>query len=189
MLILASQSPRRVELLKQIGVSFSQCSVDIDETPHHDEEPSVYVQRMAREKSTLGLKRNTGNNWVLGADTVVVSDKQILGKPKHQTDCIKMLSMLSDTTHKVLTAVSVTSLKKQKTILVETQVCFGPLTEQQMLWYWQTGEPQDKAGSYGIQGLGGQFVQHINGSYSAVVGLPLYQTKILLTELGVINEC
>ena len=100
-----------------------------------------------------------------------------------------MLSILSDNTHQVFTAVTITSAKQQKTIVVETKVCFGPLSTQQMAWYWQTGEPQDKAGSYGIQGLGGQFVKHIKGSYSAVVGLPLYQTRMLLTEFGIINEC
>ena len=90
---------------------------------------------------------------------------------------------------KTIVLAVVDNYKQQKTIVVETQVCFGPLSQQQIAWYWKTGEPQDKAGSYGIQGLGGQFVKHINGSYSAVVGLPLYQTRLLLTEFGIINEC
>ena len=118
-----------------------------------------------------------------------VIKEKILGKPKDKTDGMRMLNILSDNTHQVLTAITITNAKQQKTLVVETQVCFGPLSTEQILWYWQTGEPQDKAGSYGIQGLGGQFVKHINGSYSAVVGLPLYQTRILLTEFGIINEC
>ena len=189
MLILASQSPRRAELLNQIGVAFSQYSVDINETVHNDEVPEDYVQRMAREKSSVGFERNGSNQMVLGADTIVVANNTILGKPKNETDSQRMLSLLSGTTHQVFTAVSVTSPKQQKTILIETQVCFGALSTLQMQNYWQTGEPQDKAGSYGIQGLGGQFVKHINGSYSAVVGLPLFQTRMLLIEFGIINEC
>jgi len=187
-LILASQSPRRAELLKQIGIPFSQYSVDIDETVQVDDKPQEYVQRMAREKSNLGFQRAQSAQLVLGADTIVVANNNILGKPKDKTDSIRMLSMLSNNTHQVFTAISITSPTHQKNLIVETQVCFGPLSSQQMSWYWQTGEPQDKAGSYGIQGLGGQFVKHIKGSYSAVVGLPLYQTRMLLTEFGIINE-
>jgi septum formation protein len=189
MLLLASQSPRRAELLRQIGIPFSQYPVDIDETPLAHETPIKYVRRMAQEKSTLGYKRAGAKKLVLGLDTIVVAQDNILGKPKDKADAIRMLSMLSDNTHQVLTAVTITNAAQQKTIVVETKVCFGPLSTEQMAWYWKTGEPQDKAGSYGIQGLGGQFVKHINGSYSAVVGLPLYQTRMLLTEFGIINEC
>ncbi|GAC18601.1 septum formation protein [Paraglaciecola arctica BSs20135] len=189
MLLLASQSPRRAELLKQIGIPFSQYPVDIDETVLAHENPDEYVRRMAQEKSNLGYKRAGAKKLVLGADTIVVAQGNILGKPKDKTDAMRMLNILSDNTHQVFTAVTITSGKQQKTIVVETQVCFGPLSTLQMAWYWKTGEPQDKAGSYGIQGLGGQFVKHINGSYSAVVGLPLYQTRMLLTEFGILNEC
>ena len=194
LLILASQSPRRAELLKQIGVSFSQYSVNIDETVQPSESPEKYVRRMAQEKSSSGYEKAgveiaATKKIVLGSDTIVVAQGNILGKPKDRTDAIRMLNILSDSTHQVLTAVTVTSATQQKTIVVETQVCFGPLSTQQIAWYWQTGEPQDKAGSYGIQALGGQFVKHIKGSYSAVVGLPLYETKMLLTEFGIINEC
>jgi septum formation protein len=188
-ILLASQSPRRAELLKQIGVPFSQYPVNLDETVLSHENPDKYVRRMAQEKSNLGYTRAGAKKLVLGADTIVVAQGCILGKPKDKADAIHTLSLLSDNTHQVFTAVSVTSANQQKTIIVETQVCFGPLSLQQMDWYWRTGEPQDKAGSYGIQGLGGQFVKHINGSYSAVVGLPLYQTRMLLTEFGIINEC
>jgi septum formation protein len=189
MLILASQSPRRAELLQQIGIPFSQYSVDIDESVRVGEKPEAYVQRMAQEKSSLGYQRAQTNQVVLGADTIVVSNNRILGKPKDKNDGVRMLGILSDNTHQVFTGVTITSTKQQKTVIVETKVCFGPLSSQQIQWYWQTGEPQDKAGGYGIQGLGGQFVKHIKGSYSAVVGLPLYQTRILLTEFGILNEC
>jgi septum formation protein len=188
-LVLASQSPRRVELLTQIGVPFCQHSVNIDETVRVDEKPKAYVKRMAQEKSSLGYQRAQNNQVVMGADTIVVSNQHILGKPKNKSDGIRMLNILSDNTHQVFTAVTMTSAKQKKTVVVETQVCFGPLSQQQITWYWHTGEPQDKAGGYGIQGLGGQFVKHIKGSYSAVVGLPLYQTRILLTKFGIINEC
>ena len=189
MLLLASQSPRRAELLKQIGIPFSQYPVDIDETVLTHETPDKYVRRMAQEKSSLGYKRAGAKKLVLGLDTIVVTEGNILGKPKDKADAGRMLNLLSDSTHQVLTAVTITNCKQQKTIVVETQVCFGALSNEQIAWYWTTGEPQDKAGSYGIQGLGGQFVKHIHGSYSAVVGLPLYQTKMLLTEFGIINEC
>ncbi|WP_339720915.1 Maf family protein [uncultured Paraglaciecola sp.] len=189
MLLLASQSPRRAELLKQIGIPFSQYPVDINETVLSHETPDQYVRRMAQEKSNLGFKRAGAKKLVLGADTIVVAQGNILGKPIDKTDALRMLNILSDNTHQVFTAVTITSAKQQKTLVVETQVCFGPLTTQQMLGYWQSGEPQDKAGSYGIQGLGGQFVKYINGSYSSVVGLPLYQTRLLLTEFGILNEC
>lgn len=188
-LLLASQSPRRADLLKQIGVSFSQCPVDIDETVLSHETPKQYVRRMAEEKSKLGFQRAEAKRIVLGADTIVVAQNNILGKPKDKTDALHMLGILSDNTHQVFTAVTITNAEQQKTVIVETKVSFGSLSTQQMQWYWQTGEPQDKAGSYGIQGLGGQFVKHIEGSYSAVVGLPLYQTRLLLTEFGIINEC
>ena len=189
MLVLASQSPRRAELLRQIGVPFTQYSVDIDETVLVDEKPEEYVKRMAQEKSSEGYQRAQANQFVLGADTIVVTNNNILGKPRDKNDGMRMLNILSDNTHQVFTGVTITSAKQQKTVIVETKVCFGPLSTQQIEWYWQTGEPRDKAGGYGIQGLGGQFVKHIKGSYSAVVGLPLYQTRILLTEFGIINEC
>jgi len=189
MLLLASQSPRRAELLKQIGIPFSQYPVDIDETALPHETAEKYVRRMAQEKSNFGYKRAGAKKLVLGADTIVVAQGNILGKPKDKADAISMLNILSDNTHQVMTAVSLTSATQQKTIMVETLVCFGPLSTQQITSYWRTGEPQDKAGSYGIQGIGGQFVKSINGSYSAVVGLPLYQTRILLTEFGIVNEC
>jgi septum formation protein len=189
MLVLASQSPRRAELLNQIGIPFNQNAIDLDETPLKNEKPELYVLRMALEKANLGWQLGVKSNQVLAADTIVVIQGDILGKPKDQTDSKRMLTMLSGSTHQVFTAVALVDSTEQKSVVVQTEVCFGSLTEQQMHWYWHTGEPQDKAGSYAIQGLGGQFVKHIKGSYSAVVGLPLYETKTLLTEFGVVNEC
>lgn len=189
MLILASQSPRRAELLTQLGVQFSQYSADIDETPKQGEKPSDYVLRMAQEKSAAGWQKSPKQNIVLGADTCVVAQGQILGKPQNQVDASRMLNLMSEQTHQVLTAVAVTSQQQKKSVMVTTEVTFGILSQGLIDWYWKTGEPQDKAGGYGIQGLGGQFVKQINGSYSAVVGLPLYETKLLLTEFGVSNEC
>jgi septum formation protein len=122
MLVLASQSPRRAELLKQIGIPFSQYSVDIDETVRNHEKPEAYVQRMAQQKSSLGYQRGQNSQLVLGADTIVLANNSILGKPKNKTDAIRMLSLLSDNSHQVFTAVTLTSATKQKTIIVGTQV-------------------------------------------------------------------
>ncbi len=190
MLVLASQSPRRAELLKQIAVDFTQQPVNIDESVLEHEQPAAYVLRMATQKANAGLNLQTANtSHVLGADTIVLANEQILGKPKNKSDFITTMQLLSDRTHQVLTAICLCNQNQQKSLLVATKVHFGPLTDLQIENYWLSGEPQDKAGGYGIQGLGGQFVQYIEGSYSAVVGLPLYQTCQLLTEFGLINEC
>ncbi|WP_133469825.1 Maf family protein [Paraglaciecola marina] len=188
-LILASQSPRRVELLKQIKIPFIQRAVAIDEKPIGDEKPELYVLRMALEKAKASLHIGESKDVVLGSDTAIAIEGEIFGKPKDQADSMRMLSILSDNTHQVLTAVAIVTATQHKHIVVPTQVTFGPLSQKQIKQYWQTGEPKDKAGSYAIQGLGGQFVKHIQGSYSAVVGLPLYQTKTLLAELGITHEC
>lgn len=188
-LILASQSPRRAELLKQIQIPFIQRAVDIDETPIKDEKPELYVLRMALEKAKASLQIGESKDVVLGSDTAIAIDGEIFGKPKDQADSMRMLSKLSDNTHQVLTAVAIVTATQHKHLVIPTQVTFGPLSQKQIKQYWQTGEPKDKAGSYAIQGLGGQFVKHIQGSYSAVVGLPLYQTKTLLAELGIAHEC
>ncbi|MGS2721182.1 Maf family protein [Paraglaciecola aestuariivivens] len=189
MLILASQSPRRAELLKQLGVDFIQQAVNLDESLMPNESAQDYVWRLAEQKAALGFTQQSTVACVLGADTIVVANQQILGKPKDKLDFAATMRTLSDSSHQVFTAVSLINQSQQKTLLVETKVHFGPLTKQQIEHYWQTGEPQDKAGGYGIQGIGGKFVKQIEGSYSAVVGLPLYQTNQLLTEFGLINEC
>ncbi len=183
-LILASASPRRRELLDQIHVRYRVCPVDIDETPEPDEPPLAYVQRMAAEKSAAGLARFGSELPVLAADTTVVLGKMIMGKPKDQHDALTMLRLLSDATHHVYTAVSLRGRAHSQAVSV-TQVTFRHLAEAEMLAYWQSGEPQDKAGAYAIQGKGGVFVAALNGSFSGVVGLPLFETAQLLAEQGI----
>lgn len=184
MLYLASQSARRAELLSQIGVLFQKLNIDVDESQTLGEQPIDYVLRLACEKSACGWQQSTQSWPVLGADTIVVIGEQILGKPRDHDDARKMLSLLAGNTHQVYTAVTLTTAQGQVHTVVNTTVTFGKITLQQIDDYWASGEPQDKAGSYGIQGLGGQFVKHINGSYSAVVGLPLYETRQLLNQIG-----
>jgi septum formation protein len=190
-LILASQSPRRAELLTQIGVSFTRITADIDETPLQGESPDDYVARMAKEKAQAVAQRlgtSVDNNVILAADTIVVSGTNILGKPKDFEDFSLMMKSLSQTEHSVKTAICVLCQEHLEVRVVSTNVTFTQLSETDIQWYWSTQEPQDKAGGYGIQGLGGQFVTHINGSYSAVVGLPLYETKQLLTQVGFVTR-
>ncbi|GHE99237.1 Maf family protein [Thalassotalea profundi] len=183
-LILASQSPRRKELLAQLGYQFDCISSDIDETELMGESASHYVNRLALAKAQHIAKNQPDTTIVLGSDTTVVYQNTILGKPETLAESINMLTMLSNNTHHVLTSVAAVKGSKSNVIEVITDVTFKALTEQEMINYWHTNEPQDKAGSYGIQGIGGQFVTHINGSYSAVVGLPLYETTQLLAEFG-----
>jgi septum formation protein len=182
-IILASQSPRRAELLRQMQVDFTVLAVDIDESCHPDETPLAYAQRLALQKAQTAWQRSAQDKVVLGADTVVVSKGHILGKPKDLQDCRRMLRLLSGDSHEVLTAVALVTGEQQLQALVTTEVGFKVLSPAEIDWYWQTGEPADKAGAYAIQGIGGQFVLHIKGSYSAVVGLPLYETRQLLSEL------
>jgi septum formation protein len=187
-LVLASGSPRRKELLTQLGYEFSVLVTDIEEQQQPDEDAQAYVQRLSLDKAKAALnliaerEPHLDSVVVLGSDTVVVSQGQVLEKPSNLTDCKCMLTQLSDQRHQVMTAVSVVSADKQKTEIVITDVWFKPLSEQEIEKYWQTGEPCDKAGSYGIQGLGGRFVTRIEGSYYAVVGLPLFETDQLLQE-------
>lgn len=183
-IILASQSPRRAELLRQMQVDFAVLAVDIDESYYPEETPLVYVQRLALQKAQTAWQSSAQDKPVLGADTVVVSKGQVLGKPKDLADCRRMLKLLSGESHEVLTAVALVTGEQQLQALVKTQVSFKVLSQAEIDWYWHTGEPVDKAGAYAIQGIGGQFVLHIKGSYSAVVGLPLYETRQLLSELG-----
>ena len=187
-LVLASGSPRRKELLTQLGYEFSVLVTDIEEQQQPDEDAQAYVQRLSFDKAKAALnliaeqEPNSNQYVVLGSDTVVVNQGQVLEKPSDLADCKRMLTQLSDQRHQVMTAVSVVSADKHKTEIVITDVWFKPLSEQEIEKYWQTGEPCDKAGSYGIQGLGGRFVTRIEGSYYAVVGLPLFETDQLLQE-------
>lgn len=187
-LLLASASPRRAELLGQIGVKFTQAGVDLDESALTNESPKAQVLRLAAEKANTAWQQSERKaQVVLASDTMVVLDNKALGKPLNAEHAIAMLQSLSGRRHDVMTSVSVRDATRQKTICVVTQVEFGPLSNSQIIEYWATGEPADKAGAYGIQGIGGQFVKSINGSYSAVVGLPLFETVQLLKEFEVMS--
>lgn len=185
-LFLASASPRRRELLMQIGVPYSLLAVSIDETPELAEAPDVYVQRMAREKALAGLAQVDGASaCVLGADTTVVLDQQILGKPADQAEARATLQALSGREHEVMTAVALASEAGCVVRLVTSRVRFRTIRPGEIDAYWASGEPQDKAGSYAIQGWGAVFVSALEGSYSGVVGLPLCETAQLLAAHGV----
>lgn len=184
-LLLASASPRRKELLQQIGVNIDVCAVDIDESMREAELVEDFVLRLAQEKAEAGVNLVGNQLPTLGSDTIVVCDGVVMGKPKDQQHAIAMLKQLSGRTHQVLTAVAITDGSAVQSCLVSTDVTFNELTERQMLDYWQTGEPADKAGGYGIQGLGAVFVKHMVGSYSAVVGLPLAETAQLLAKFDI----
>jgi septum formation protein len=184
-LYLASRSPRRAELLTQIGVPFQCIDLEVDESVLPGEAAAAYVERLARAKAQAGLVQLAGAGLVLGADTAVVLDGRILGKPANREDGLAMLAALSGRSHEVLTGVAVAGTSGLASAVVCSRVSFCRLDEAQMLAYWNTGEPCDKAGGYGIQGLAAVFVSHIEGSYSGVVGLPLCETAQLLREAGV----
>ncbi|PTO95560.1 septum formation inhibitor Maf [Vibrio sp. 10N.286.48.B8] len=200
-LVLASGSPRRKELLSQLGYEFSVLVTDVEECKHAQETAEEYVKRLSLDKALAALSLlkdnpserqhvvpssdtvdNSSEIVVLGSDTVVVSQGQVLEKPSDFSDSKRMLTQLANERHQVMTAISVVSEEKQRTEIIITDVWFKPLSEKEIEQYWQTGEPCDKAGSYGIQGLGGRFVTRIEGSYYAVVGLPLFETDQLLQE-------
>ena len=186
-LYLASGSPRRRELLTQIGIPFTTLSASVDETPLPDEAATAYVERLARAKANAGLNAldSTAPLAVLGADTAVVLDGRILGKPVDRDDALAMLAMLSGREHQVLTAVAVDDQQRCLSVCVVSQVLFRQISTQEADAYWASGEPLDKAGSYAIQGLGAVFVRRIEGSYSAVVGLPLSETAELLGQFAI----
>ncbi|WP_435275059.1 Maf family protein [Psychrobium sp. nBUS_13] len=183
---LASQSPRRRELLDQIGIQFELLSADIDETPLDNEAAGDYVKRLAIEKATAGQLTAMANKPVLGADTIVVLDNQLLGKPRNKEHAISMLLALAGRQHQVMTAVALVQRDVIVSDVVTTTVTFRSISEQEALNYWDSEEPKDKAGGYGIQGLGAQFVEKIDGCYFAVVGLPLMKTQQLLSKLSLL---
>ena len=183
MIYLASASPRRRELLNQIGIEFELLKVDADESVLPGESPQDYVLRVARLKAQHGIEAAVQAWPVLAADTIVTIENHILLKPNSQQDAIATLSKLSGHTHQVKTAIAIGCDGTIVSEVVTTDVTFRTLSEAEMVRYWQTGEPADKAGAYAIQGLGGQFVKSINGSYSAVVGLPLMETEQLLNQI------
>ncbi len=183
---LASRSPRRLELLRQIGVNPIVVAADVDETARHGESPEDCVARLATATAelafaTLPLARN---GPVLGADTVVVVDDVILGKPHDRASGLNMLRSLAGRTHRVLTGVALTD-ETTRYRLSQSRVRFRSIGDDEALAYWATGEPADKAGGYGIQGLGAVFVIDLQGSYSGVMGLPLFETAELLREVGI----
>jgi len=184
-IILASASPRRKELLDQIKVTCRIHPVDLDETPWPNEAPLDYVQRLAAEKSAVCLAQLNTETPVLAADTAVVLGCVIMGKPKDQADALAMLTQLSGKTHQVYSAISLRGRDGHSQAVSITEVTFRRLTEREILDYWYTGEPLDKAGGYAIQGIGGVFVESIKGSFSGVVGLPLFETAELLSKQGI----
>jgi septum formation protein len=183
-IILASASPRRKELLDQIKVTYKVYPVDLDETPLPHEAPLDYVQRLAAEKSAVCVQKLGDQLPVLAADTAVVLDGQIMGKPLDRDDAFAMLRLLSGRMHRVYSAVSLRGRGHDQAVSM-TEVTFRDLTDLEMEAYWQSHEPADKAGSYAIQGIGAVFVQSINGSFSGVVGLPLFETAALLARQGI----
>lgn len=184
-IILASASPRRRELLAQIGVRFRVMPVHIDESRRESEDPRDLVVRLALEKATACRARTGEGAPVLGADTLVVLGDSILGKPQHEEEARCTLRTLSGRTHTVLTAVALVGSGLNRVRVSESAVTFITLTDSQIRAYWKTGEPADKAGAYAIQGVGAVFVERLVGSFSGVMGLPLHETAELLSEVGI----
>jgi septum formation protein len=183
---LASASPRRKELLQQLGVRFAVQVADVPEIVQSGESAYEFVQRLAYEKANkvwLSLTK-VQRRPVVGADTAVVIDEHILGKPVSREHALEMLGLLSGRTHQVLTAVAVVSQQDSVCVNVSS-VRFRVLGKDEIEAYWRTGEPADKAGAYAIQGYAAAFIEHLNGSYTGVMGLPLYETASLLRQHGV----
>lgn len=189
MIILASASPRRKELLSTLVNEFSVIPADIDETPYPLEKPDEYVVRMAREKAeaVAHSPELSHRDIIIASDTSVVLGDEILGKPEDLEHAQQMLRALSGQKHQVMTSLCVCNggLNRVATCNVVSEVEFRDISNLEIEQYWRTGEPADKAGAYAIQGLGGMFVKHISGSFSAVVGLPIYEVTQLLSEFGV----
>ncbi|MBK1648374.1 septum formation protein Maf [Rhabdochromatium marinum] len=184
-MVLASASPRRRALLAQLGLDCQLCSADIDERPLAGETPLEHVQRLALAKAQAVQARMAAHppSLILAADTLVTVDDDPLGKPADAQQAAQMLRRLSGRWHQVITGVALLESEPQ-TVTVSTEVLFRPLEPHEISAYWASGEPQDKAGGYGIQGLGALFVERIEGSYSNVVGLPLFETGRLLARAG-----
>lgn len=180
---LASQSPRRRELLAQIGIRHDVVAVAVDENTRPGEAPAEYVLRLALAKARAGRALRS-DRPVLGADTAVVTDDEVLGKPRDRSDGIAMLARLSGREHRVLTAVALVG-EREETRLSVSHVRFRAVEAAEAAAYWATGEPADKAGGYAVQGLGAIFVESIAGSYSGVMGLPLFETGELLRRAGI----
>jgi septum formation protein len=188
-LFLASKSPRRRELLEQIGIRFAVLDIDLDETRLPGEDPEAYVRRLALDKARAGhaLVASGSDLPVLAADTAVVVGERVLGKPRDRFDAAAMMRLLSGRTHRVLSAVAIVGEEEGQDISI-SEVRFRTVNAQETAAYWESGEPCDKAGGYAIQGLGALFVADLQGSYSGVMGLPLFETGRLLAEAGVDNR-
>lgn len=194
-LYLASQSPRRSELLTQVGFTFTVISADVNEDTIPNESAEDYVKRLAREKAIAGFSMiKQQAKAVLGSDTAVVIDGEILGKPENDDDAKRMLKLLSGNTHQVMTAVAlavgndVTTSPELTEVISVSEVTFKKLSDDEIERYIHSGECTDKAGSYAIQGLGAVFITHLSGSYSGVMGLPLYETVALLHKAGISTD-
>ena len=181
-LVLASASPRRRDILAGLGVTVRVQPADVDESRHEDEAPEAYVQRLALAKAQAV---NGGGFPVLGSDTVVVVDHQVLGKPAGADEALGMLQTLSGRAHIVLSAVALVTETQQSVAMSSSRVWFRPTSAREREQYWATGEPGDKAGAYAIQGLGAIFVERLEGSFTGVMGLPVFETAALLEAAGI----
>ena len=184
-IVLASRSPRRVELLHRLVSDFIVMPADLDETPHPQEDPVAYVQRLALQKARAVYLASAATSVVVGADTTVDLNGDILGQPIDDDDARRMLQLLSGTTHRVHTSVAVVSNRGEQVKVVSSDVTFMPISPQMLAWYIGTGESAGKAGSYAIQGHGSALVASSTGSMSNIVGLPLAETATLLASAGV----
>jgi septum formation protein len=189
MLHLASQSPRRRDLLARLGLAFGVLDIDVPEQRQPGEPPEDYVRRVAREKAGIGLLKvvDVPGAMVLGADTEVVLDDEVFGKPRDAADAAAMLRRLSGRTHQVLSAVSLVSAGRELQACSVSDVTFADLDARTIDLYVASGEPEGKAGAYAIQGAAQAFISHLSGSYSGVMGLPLYETSRLLAGFGVLG--
>jgi septum formation protein len=184
-IVLASRSPRRVELLHRLVSDFIVMPADLDETPHPQEDPVAYVQRLALQKARAVYLASAATSVVVGADTTVDLNGDILGQPIDDDDARRMLQLLSGTTHRVHTGVAVVSNRGEQVNVVSSDVTFMPISPQMLAWYIGTGESAGKAGSYAIQGHGSALVAMASGSMSNIIGLPLAETATLLVSAGV----
>ena len=184
-LYLASSSPRRRDILDSLGIRYLHGGVDLDESARAGEGVEDMVLRLATEKAAAVKPAESGELPVLGADTIVVQDDRRFGKPATESEALEMLAALSGRSHRVLTAIALRAGATTQTALSETEVRFRDVSQDEARRYWQSGEPRDKAGGYAIQGLGGAFVESIAGSYSGVVGLPVFETAKLLEDAGI----
>lgn len=186
-ILLASASPRRKQLLEQLGFTVRQQAADVDESILPNECDRDYVLRIATAKAQA-LNPNNPDSLIVAADTIISLDGQVIGKPKDFANACQIWQSLANRWHQVLTAVVVCYGQQHVSAINRSEVFFSTMTEQEQQWYWQTGEPQDKAGAYAIQGIAAQWIPEIKGSFSAVMGLPLYELNQLLKQVGAKHE-